>query len=76
MTPATTVWLEGRIFTEKLVAVNGAVVEMVWFVLLLLVAVTVTEPLPAVVGVTAKATVAMEPYCSGSERTVATSPSA
>jgi hypothetical protein len=74
VTPATTVWLEGRIFTEKLVAVNDAVVEMVWFVLLLLVAVTVTEPLPEVVGVTAKATVAMEPDCRTGIRQTAVLP--
>lgn len=64
MLPATTVWLEGRIETEKSVAVNEAVAVLLGFVLLLLVTVANIDPPPAVLGVTDMATVEVEPDCS------------
>ena len=57
-----------------MVAVNDALVEVAGFVLLLAVAVAVTLPFPAVVGVTAKATDAVAPDCSVGTRQTAVLP--
>jgi hypothetical protein len=62
--PATTVWLEGLIAIAKEVAVNDAVSVLLGFVSLEFVTVASIEPLPAVVGVTAMATVVVDPACS------------